>query len=69
MRSHLQELLGELARLRKKLRRSFTSQVFTLQTYQASYTTSKIKLVTADSFVSAKVIHFKILSGARRSKG
>lgn len=37
---------------------------FTHQTYQASYKTSKIKLVTADSFVSPKVKHFKILSWA-----
>lgn len=46
----------------KKPERRYTSQVLTLQTYQASYNASKIKLVTADSFVSAEVIHFKILS-------
>lgn len=38
------------------------SPVFTLQSYQASYKTTKIKLVMADSFVSVKNICFKILS-------
>lgn len=39
--------------------------VFTLQSYRASYKTTKIKLVMADSFVSVKIIRFKILRWMR----
>lgn len=47
---------------RKKPQRSLASRVVTLQTYQAVYNTSKIKLVAAGSFVSARVKHSEMLS-------